>query len=287
MRDAINAAVVNSAIDSINFSVNGTITLIHGELVIPGKTLTIDATGHNITVKADSLANDPTPGVMNGDGVRIFNIVDTSAGGENPPEVTLIGLTLTGGDVSGNGGAIYSEARLVVQDCAIESNFATTWGGGIFQKNLSSTSAFEMLQIKDSRVQNNKTSGDGAGIHANLTRGTLTVESSTFTNNQATSGVGGGITVRGNHASLDITSSTISGNSAWRGGGIYAAVENGSVTISRTKVNGLNTAVGYESAGAGAYLIANSNTHLTITETDVGDWSSPNLCTSMNERILG
>jgi hypothetical protein len=53
------------------------------------------------------------------------------ASGSAPPLVTLQGLTLTGGDVSGDGGAVNSQARLVIIDSVFEDNAASR-GGAIY-----------------------------------------------------------------------------------------------------------------------------------------------------------
>ena len=46
--------------------------------------------------------------------------------------MAISGLTLTGGDVAGNGGAIYNRETLTVTACTITGNHATG-GGAIFQ----------------------------------------------------------------------------------------------------------------------------------------------------------
>ncbi|MCC6491806.1 MAG: hypothetical protein IT424_02170 [Pirellulales bacterium] len=136
LREAVAAAA--SSGDTINFDSTlngGTITLdraFQGEIAF-GKSLTIDAGGlpNGITVDAD----DPTP-THTGAGIRVFNITDPS-NGIAPPLVTLVGLTLEGGDVSFSapsgpeGGAIRSAARLVVRDSTIQGSEADL-GGAIF-----------------------------------------------------------------------------------------------------------------------------------------------------------
>jgi hypothetical protein len=74
LRDAIFEAVSGDTID-FNTSLNGgTITLDRtglGEIDI-AESLTIDASMLPAGITID--ANDPTPGVLNGDGIRIFSI---------------------------------------------------------------------------------------------------------------------------------------------------------------------------------------------------------------------
>ena len=98
LRDAINAAAPSG--DTIDFDPNvpgldgGTITLQHGEMPF-SKSLTIDAS---------MLPNGITIAANPSDGIRIFNIADTSdPTGSDPPLVRMVGLTLTGGNVGDEG----------------------------------------------------------------------------------------------------------------------------------------------------------------------------------------
>lgn len=96
-----------------------------GEIAF-SKSLTIDASmlPNGITIDAATLA-DPTPTVKNGDGIRIFNILNPL--GVAPPVVEMRGLKLTGADYSGNGGAIYSQGYLTLEEMEIVEN-AAGWG---------------------------------------------------------------------------------------------------------------------------------------------------------------
>jgi hypothetical protein len=140
LRDAISLAPTG---ETINFasSLNGaTIVLDHllGQIDF-GKKLTIDASmlSSGLTIDAGH-GTDMTPGT--GDGFRIFNI--TAPSPTSPPLVTLKGLTLTGGDVSGNGGAINSAARLAIIDCVFEDN-----AGDGDHSTLNQTSAVQILAV--------------------------------------------------------------------------------------------------------------------------------------------
>src|SRR5262245_23737447 len=113
LREAISQAAPN---DTIKFSVNGTITLgALGQLSID-KNLTINGPGSGLlTVKAF----DPTPATKNGDGSRIFNIDDANAALKT---VSISGLTLTGGDLNGKGGAIFSAENLTLASSVLSGN---------------------------------------------------------------------------------------------------------------------------------------------------------------------
>jgi hypothetical protein len=103
------------------------------------KNITISGPGANLlTIKAF----DPTPATKNGDGSRVFTIDDGST--TTVRDVSISGLTLTGGDVATSGGAISSAENLVVTDCVINGNntgmlFSSGAGGGIFSQNAPQT----------------------------------------------------------------------------------------------------------------------------------------------------
>lgn len=235
LRDAIQEA---SPGETINFSPslnNSTISLTLGEIAFE-KNLTIDGTDANgvsrgITIKAfDPDAN----GDNDGDGSRIFNITNPSGA----TEVTLRGLTLRGGDVADEGGAIRSTAELHLDDCTIIDNHAVERGGGVFLDLPSNSSA----TIADSTITGNVTTltrpfaytylGGGGLFAAISMNASLTVTDSTFDDNTAAMD-GGGIKahmpsrghVEGTGAVLTVERTMLSGNHAGnRGGGLYAAL---------------------------------------------------------------
>jgi CSLREA domain-containing protein len=192
LREAVIAAASG---DTVNFSPqfianNGNFVTIQlsgndddvGGAIDINKSLTIEGPGsHQVIVKAF----DPDPSGQNdGDGDRVFYI--------NAPglaNVTISGLTITGGDVTGAGGAILNNENLTIRDSVITGNSAR--GGA----------------------------GTGGAIwHFN---GTLTIERTTISDNVA-SVIGGGVFA--DHANaVHVTESTVSGNEAVHGGGIYGS----------------------------------------------------------------
>src|SRR3954471_3757630 len=121
LREAIAAAAQG---DTINFSVTGTINLSVGtsnttkQLTI-NKNLAISGPGASLlTIKAF----DPTPSTKNGDGSRVFTINDGNAAVDRL--VSISGLTLTAGDVLGNGGAVESYENLTLGSSTISGNSA-------------------------------------------------------------------------------------------------------------------------------------------------------------------
>jgi hypothetical protein len=188
--------------DTINFdaSVTGTITLTSGELPV-GASVTISGPGANTLAVDGNTAS------------RVFFI----ASGQT---VTISGLTITNGSVSGvnGGGGIYNDqdATLTVNNCTVSGNSAVR-GGGIY--NFVAT-----LIVNKSTLSGNSASG-GAGIE-NF-HGTLRINNTTLSGNSADAG-GGGIYNNGGLggacATLIVNNSTLSGNSAGNffgsGGGI-------------------------------------------------------------------
>ncbi len=238
LREAIAAAAAN---DTINFSVTGTINLTSlGQLTI-NKNLTITGPGANLlTIQA----YNPSPAA--GNGSRVFNVDDGSS--SSTKTVSISGLTLAGGDASGNGGAIRNLENLTVTNSTISGNAATGNGGGIYSAN-------HNLVVTGSTVSGN-TAKYGGGIYC--VKGTLIVTGSTISGNSATSADGGGI--YSEKCPVTVSSSTISGNSAaGDGGGIFADAT--TVTVTSSTING-NTA----DAGGG---ISNGYGTLNVTNSTI------------------
>ena len=188
--------------DTIVFDskLSGTLTLSDGELFID-KNLTIDANGATITIKADVAS-------------RVASVAYGSM-------VTLVGLTLTGGDISGDGGAISNAGVLTLVDCTITGNKARR-GGGL----TSSGTTF----LKDTIISGNTSTSHGGGVY--VQRGSLEMEGGEISGNTmvgiqypggvVSGGNGGGIY---NNGVLKLTGVTISRNAAplFAGGGLYNA----------------------------------------------------------------
>lgn len=203
-----------TGIDTITFSVSGTIALGSS---LPSITdtdlLTIDG-GSNITVSG-------------GDAVRPF-VVQAGA------SLTLQNLTVTAGDAgSGLGGAISNDGTLTVNSSTI-SNSRANEGGGIYNGGILTVSNTTVsgndesifdgggifnagtATVMTSTLSGNIVSGFGGGIE-NTGTGTLTVLKSTFLGNQA--GTRGGGIDSGDSNTLTVLNSTFSGNQATNAGG--------------------------------------------------------------------
>jgi hypothetical protein len=233
LRDAIAAAPIG---ETINFApaLNGqTITLTLGELVLD-KSVKIDASGLADGLTIDASGNDLTPTVDKGDGSRVFRITDELPGAI---AVELHGLTLTGGDVSGNGGAVLFRraGSLTITGSTLTGNSATA-GGGLWARTIDSGS----VRLLTSTVSGNASKSKAGGVYADAANnGTLEIRDSTISGNTAASD-GGGAYTRG---TVSVLQNTISGNSAnWRGGGVFAFSGAGATTTIRFSTITANTA---------------------------------------------
>lgn len=248
LREAIELANQIASLNTIEFDPSlsgGTILLTQGELTISQAVNIVGLGSELLTI--DASGNDPTPDENNGDGSRAFNITASK-------DVSLAGMTVTGGDVTGNGGAVLgkdfslldmniannatigagggiSGNILFVVDSIITGNFSTgeqLMGGGI--------AAYGQLDVIRSTISNNESDtrfATGGGIWA---RGQVTIEHSLIDNNRTSAG-SGGIRVESNSSDqVSIRHSTISNNvGTSNGGGI--GVRGGKLTIENSTIS--------------------------------------------------
>lgn len=191
-----------------------TIVLTNGQLtIINGSELFIDASNlpNGLTIDADEKS-------------RIFEI---------QPNVTIAlhGLTLTGGNAPGRGGAINSDlsdaddsVRISLSACTLSDNSATR-GAGISAGVTGSGKA--MLTLNACTLSNNSVNTEGGGIFLYGTDfgiTTLSLNTCTLSGNYS-DGYGGGISTfetSSGSVILYLNTCTIYGNSAWNwAGGIY------------------------------------------------------------------
>jgi hypothetical protein len=246
LRQAVLDANAAAGLDEIVFApgLEGTITLTLGEMLITDD-LVVSGPGASVLTVSGHGAS------------RIFNADDGTAG---LIDVTLSGLTLTGGRSDG-GGAIFASENLAILASTISDSSVSggSCGGNILlfapgssptlriedsvltgghAQTLLGASAGGNLCVAGARVliTRSEVSGgladDGGGIRAGGTF--LTIDSSTISGNQAGFTVhsdGGGISA--SQATVEIVNSTISGNSAIiQGGGIF--LDSGSLRLRLT-----------------------------------------------------
>lgn len=289
LREAIFATNTVPGADTIEFAASltadgpATILLTQGELAItdalaiqgPGaELLTIDASGSDTNLQTF------------GNGARIFNIDDHN---DSVIRVSIHGLTLTGGDPNGNGGAILSREQLSIDAVVLAANHAR--GGGAIAQTRGDA------EFSDSKFLDNTATGSGAGgailiegfpsgqsivISGNQFTGnsaanggaiaalmgsvaTLVVDSNTITENRAASS-GGGIFISNSTSQATIHNSTISGNQARNGAGIFAS-QTRDLAVFNTVISNNQSPLGARGgAGGGAYLL---NSDVSFTECTI------------------
>jgi LPXTG-site transpeptidase (sortase) family protein len=211
------------------------------------KSLTIDGSGHTVTISGDNarqVFSIQSSGVVTLRHLTIANGLTSSSDGggiNNAGWLALVDCTMTG-NTARIGSAIYNTGTLSVKDSTISGNTASAGGagGGIFN-NSGGTAT-----IENSRLTGNS-ADDGGAVYNNTTTSHLTITGSTVSGNTATGsyGTGGGLT---NTGQLTIRASTVTGNSTtYQGGGVANMA--GTVNIENSTVTG-NSA---SSQGGGVY----------------------------------
>jgi len=241
------AAGLAAAIDAANASGGGVISLASG--------CTYSLTSANNTlpgVGANGLPVITTAITINGDGGATIagnnsNFRILAISGQTGGSLTLNGITITGGNVSGDGpagfggGILDLAGTLTLNHSVVTGNTASGAGGGIASGTMGPGPG-ATLSLNNSEVSSNTVppSGMGGGGILNLS-GALTIDNSTIDHNTASGG--GGI---------------VSGNGTGGGAGSL-------ITINNTVISN-NSATGGEETGGGG--ISNGGT-LQMTNTDL------------------
>jgi hypothetical protein len=232
------------------------------------------------------------PLTITGSGASVLTIDAAGSGRvftDSAPSFSLSGLTLTGGAVSGYGGAIKLTAgneNLTITNSVITGNSSSSGGGAIYNlfggtvtitgstisNNISGGGAIWMNQnstgggalvLTNSSVANNLSTGQGGALGF-YWGGPLTVTSSSITGNSA-SGIGGGAYFYGNGGTanypININNSTIANNTAGSGGGGAFSLDTGNGSFTATN----STFTGNVTTGAGGVIDVINAATSTIT----------------------
>lgn len=170
LREAINSANLSEGADTITFSsmfLTPQSILLDSQLPTIIEGLTITGPGQTLLTIDAQLGGD---GIANGNGWRIFHFDDGDNGQEI--DVTLSGVTLTGGDTSDPGGAIFNVENLTITNSTIRDNSAQA-GGGVFNFG------GDMIVTNSTIAGNSVSTSGGGGI--NNTNKSLQVGNTTRT----------------------------------------------------------------------------------------------------------
>jgi predicted outer membrane repeat protein len=244
LREAVKLANLYSpgATDTITFAAalnGGTISLVSGQIAITDP-LIINGPGASQLTIAGAAAASTTN--------RIFNINITAP---NAP-VTITGLTLTSGNITGAGGAInLVDEVLSASSVTFSGNKSTSTGAAI------NATGAATITLNNCTFNNNSAGSSGGAVSMTATTGaqSLTVTNSNFASNTATtsgSAINGGSTV-----SLNVSGCTMNANKG-TGGTITATMLADGSSISNTSITNNSGAGVAISSVAGSWGISDS-----------------------------
>jgi CSLREA domain-containing protein len=165
----------------------------------------------------------------NGNSANPLSVFTVNSG----TQAMLYGLTVTGGNSTGDGGGVNNSGTLLLAESAVENNVAGGNGGGIGNSGA--------LAALDSTVSGNSAGGNGGGIYNSGAGASASITESTIEGNSAgASSTGGGIY---NAGSMAIAGSTIWANSSSNGaGGIFSG---GTLTLANSVVANNSGSTGF------------------------------------------
>ena len=272
LREAIAAANNTTGEDAITFDesvftggVNNLIRLTQGELMISESLsidgpsvgsifLTGDANGDDITFSGTNITDvassfGGTAGAIDDlldDNSRVLNFSDFTG------NLTLSGLTVTGGHTMGEGGGIRTtHGNISLSNSTVSGNSTGGFGGrggGIY-------SSIGSISLSDSTVSDNssrKSYSDGGGIFTR--EGNITLFNSVVSGNSVTGRLTQGGGIYNKYGFVSLTNSSVSGNSTTgyngHGGGIF--IDTARISLTDSTVSG-NITAGENSNGGGIY----------------------------------
>ncbi len=209
--------------------------------------------------------------IINAAGIdRAFDLVTAGT------TISISGMTIQGGAVSGDGGAvnIFSNVTAALIDCGISASGASGLGGGI---KTSGTLFLNGVQISASSASS------GGAIYNDRT---AVVMNSTLNANTATNGNGGAIWNTGASSDLMLVNSTLSGNTATLSGG--GLMNGNAASLINVTIAG-NSAVdggGLHRGGLGTTLVRNS----LIADNSITSGTGPDVngaISSLGNNLIG
>ncbi|MBN2023349.1 MAG: right-handed parallel beta-helix repeat-containing protein, partial [Pirellulales bacterium] len=269
LREALEAANTNAAVhDAPAGSSTETDVIQFSSSLFSGGAATITLGGTQLSITDDTEIQGPGAELLTIDANELSRVFYVGFFAE----VTLSGMTITGGSATYGGGVYALEGTLMIVDSAITGNEASGGGGGI---SAESSDVGVVNSTISHNVANGTDSADGGGI--SISDSDIAIIGSAILNNSAASGemeaVGGGVNAY--DCNITIIDSILSGNTATsdadtsRGGGISGTAC--ALTIVNTVFSG-NTAMGNSSDGGGVSV--SSSTATIINSTIAGNEST-------------
>jgi CSLREA domain-containing protein len=257
LREAVIAANADAIADTIDFALDGTV-----ELAIAPSGANDATTGDlNITESLLLEGRGAMDTVIDGNQLDRVLYVTVESCSPQCPLVTITDLTITGGQVTGNGGGVEASTPTTLNRVILQNNHASNYGGGIY-------GAMRHYIITNSAVISNSAAyGGGIAIHG----GTIIVNNSTVSGNSATMN-GGGIGTIGIPKIL------------WGPG---ALIENSTIVFNSSNAGSAGAGIGSHlmsdlaehSIRVGNNIVAFNTGGVQCGPLDEGEPTSPNLTT--------
>ncbi len=266
LRAAIGEANALAGDDTIVFDPAVTSISVNGQIAISSN-IDIIGNGPDVLTIQNTAALSTTS--------RIFNITNFV--------VHLHGMTLSGGNVTGNGGAVQNTGNLTITNCVISDNKASAVGGGVRSTNnltligsrltnnssTASTSggisfAGANLTIDRSSIDGNSSFGNGGGLNVSASV-SMAISNSAIVNNTAGASSGGFFTNRGTVTNTTVSGNIANGSLATDGGG-GVRIQAGANTVSFIASTITNNSAQNSSAGARSGLWHETGT-VNLTNT--------------------
>ena len=188
----------------------------------------------------DQLSTNNTELIIEGDGASRTELISDSYGrvistadaeGLFVVPITIRDITLSGGNVTWNGGAVVAYG-VTCEDSVIRNSSAGTWDEGESAGNGGGIYSTGTVVLDGCRVTGNIAAGSGGGVA--LDSAVLSITNSAISENIAVRGVGGGIFREPGSQDLTISNSIFSGNDAEETGGALSARGWSEATITST-----------------------------------------------------
>lgn len=237
------------------YTFNGYYNTYYGATALPTISSTVTIQGNGATIE------------RSGSALSSFRLMAVGASGD----LTLDNVIVTGGDISGNGGGIYSYGGglAITNSSVISGNTASNIGGGVASYGYYNPAT---VTIENSTVSGNSARFGGGVYNASIyNTATMTLSNSTISGNRALeAGAGTYNYSYYDSAETTIQDSLVSSNQAYQGygGGVrnFSILDAAAVTIDNSTVSGNNA---YAPGGGVSNSAIFAESNLTLQNSSV------------------